>query len=98
MTTHSTVASFPHHGSQLIDVTMDASSNGVWLGDAGGCWLAFDGKSKDGGLCTGKKLGIAVSGCQDLNTFLGRIQCIAYVPDAKDSPSCKASKELPLLG
>jgi hypothetical protein len=57
---------FGHHSGFLFEVTMDDTSNSVYLS---GQWDAFEEKSSDGGTCTGLWLGDIGQGggCKNLN-------------------------------
>ncbi|KAI3319832.1 hypothetical protein HD806DRAFT_508076 [Xylariaceae sp. AK1471] len=57
---------FGHHSGFLFEVTMDDTTNSVFLS---GQWDAFEGKSGDGGTCTGLWLGDIGKGggCKNLN-------------------------------
>lgn len=85
---NSQTSSYGHNSYGLKDVTMDDSSNSVYLTIGTGLneeqmrLFAFDGKSGNGGYCTGHQLGeITASGfCVDLNTFYpgSRIRCVRF--------------------
>ncbi|KAH7198393.1 uncharacterized protein B0J16DRAFT_367484 [Fusarium flagelliforme] len=76
-------ASYEHHGNFNIDVTMDDTSNSVYL--ASGPWYFYGGKSSNGGLCTGDVLGSwendTDNPCVNLNRRGDdgrRIQCVRW--------------------
>ncbi|TDZ23900.1 hypothetical protein C8034_v005983 [Colletotrichum sidae] len=48
-------ASYEHESNFNIDVTMDDTSHSVYF--ASGPWFYYDGKTSDGGSCTGNLLG-----------------------------------------
>ncbi|KAK0638939.1 small secreted protein [Cercophora newfieldiana] len=70
---------YGHHSFDLHMVTMDDSTGSVY--QAGTYWYLFDGKTGNGGRCTGKLLGKVIdktSPCLSLDgTFPGsRIRCL----------------------
>jgi len=70
---------YPHHAFDLHMVTMDDTTHSVY--QAGTYWYLFEGKTGNGGRCTGKLLGKVTndkSPCLNLdNTFPGhRIRCL----------------------
>ncbi|ROW15710.1 hypothetical protein VPNG_02131 [Cytospora leucostoma] len=67
---------YPHHSSSLIDVTMDDSSQSVYL--AGGEWSGFSDKTSDGGSCYGDSIRL-YGACNPLAQSVGgsdRIKCV----------------------
>ncbi|KAF0324786.1 hypothetical protein K4K61_005540 [Colletotrichum sp. SAR11_59] len=72
---------YGHTGVKLATVTMDDSSHSVYLatGATYGPWLAYEGKTSNGGSCTGAYLGDLPGECVNLdNHFSGRrIRCVA---------------------
>ncbi|KAK5937335.1 hypothetical protein PMZ80_010341 [Knufia obscura] len=71
---------YGHHASNLIDVTMDDTSNSVYL--AGAQWLAFSEKTGDGGSCYGDVLPAVVAGCNNLDRER-RIWCVRNTSNTK---------------
>ncbi|KAI0126799.1 small secreted protein [Xylariales sp. AK1849] len=93
-----TDASYTHTG-QLVQVTMDDTSHSVYTATSADDylkWQAFDGKTSDGGECSGDLLGDLggpTKPCTDLdNYFPGqRIRCISLcAPDVDSDLPCYA--------
>ncbi|POS68469.1 hypothetical protein DHEL01_v213137 [Diaporthe helianthi] len=66
---------------------MDDSSHSVYLAANGGdTWEAWSGKTKNGGGCTGTKLGLVPHlECLNLdNSYSQRIRCVRYHPHEKN--------------
>ncbi|KAK4198332.1 hypothetical protein QBC40DRAFT_266875 [Triangularia verruculosa] len=85
---------YGHNSFELGDVTMDDTSNSVYIThgqrpDGVRRWFfAYDGKTGNGGSCTGNRLttsssSVAPSGCVNLNTaYPGkRIRCLRSVSE-----------------
>ncbi|KAK4182564.1 small secreted protein, partial [Podospora australis] len=74
---------FGHKSGNLGDVTMDDSTHSVYLATQEGddTWEGWSGKTKNGGGCTGEKLGLVPHlECLNLDTTTTqRIQCVRYV-------------------
>ena len=75
---------FGHHSNSLGDVTMDDSSNSVYLANEarGTNWEFWDGKTNNGGTCAGVKLGLAPHlECNNLNNaYPGkRVRCARFI-------------------
>lgn len=66
---------FEHHSTSLSDVTMDSTSNSVYL--AGGTWRGYTEKGSEG--CSGTNLGNMAGGCNALTLFDQRVNCVHYV-------------------
>ncbi|KAF6820481.1 small secreted protein [Colletotrichum sojae] len=75
---------YGHHSDFLGDVTMDDSSNSVYLANTNvqSNWEFWDGKTRNGGSCGGVKLGLAPHmECNNLNdAYPGkRVRCVRFV-------------------
>ncbi|KAL9489839.1 hypothetical protein ACSS6W_002116 [Trichoderma asperelloides] len=74
---------FGHHSGDVTDVTMDDTSHSVYLAASGkNTWEAWDGKTYNGGGCTGNYLGLVPHlSCLNLdNGMNGRIRCVRFHP------------------
>ncbi|EGU75777.1 hypothetical protein FOXB_13689 [Fusarium oxysporum f. sp. conglutinans Fo5176] len=76
-------ASYEHNSGFINDVTMDDTSNSVYF--AAGPWFYYDGKTENGGSCTGNLLGSWANDndhpCVNLNQRGGdsrRIRCVRW--------------------
>lgn len=71
---------FEHHSLKLEHVTMDDTSNSVYLASPNFAWYAYSEKTKDGGKCTGMLLTMLPDGCNDLNEAASgiRIECVLW--------------------
>ncbi|KAK7745859.1 hypothetical protein SLS53_002577 [Cytospora paraplurivora] len=70
------VINYPHYADNLIDVTMDDTSQSVYL--AGGDWSGFSDKTSDGGSCYGDYIQL-YGACNSLDQSVGnsdRIKCV----------------------
>ncbi|KAK3351706.1 hypothetical protein B0H65DRAFT_419744 [Neurospora tetraspora] len=79
---------YGHNSFLLYDVTMDDTTNSVYLtngysvdGKSKG-WYGYSEKSKDGGLCKGVNLGRMPEGCVNINEvakLVGRVKCVQSI-------------------
>ncbi|EGO60430.1 hypothetical protein NEUTE1DRAFT_119607 [Neurospora tetrasperma FGSC 2508] len=79
---------YGHNSFLLYDVTMDDTTNSVYLANGYGLdskargWYGYSEKSKDGGVCQGVNLGRMPEGCVNINEvakLVGRVKCVQSV-------------------
>nr|CAC28780.2 hypothetical protein [Neurospora crassa] len=79
---------YGHNSFLFYDVTMDDTTNSVYLADGYGLdsktrgWCGYSEKSKDGGVCQGVNLGRMPEGCVNINEvakLVGRVKCVQSV-------------------
>lgn len=61
----------------MDEVTMDDTTNSVYMSGTRWGWVGFDGKTGNGGRCTGKSLGRMTQGCNKLQKGDSRIRCVS---------------------
>ncbi|KAK3493975.1 hypothetical protein B0T13DRAFT_513239 [Neurospora crassa] len=79
---------YGHNYFLLYNVTMDDTTNSVYLADGYGLdsktrgWYGYSEKSKDGDVCQGVNLGRMPEGCVNINEVakpVGRVKCVQSV-------------------